>query len=176
MGRTSGSGVGTGAPGRITPGIVAKGRAVETGRGAIVGMGTVLGSASVLGTSGGAAGSGMRLGIGPTSGRTVSTGNASGDGSASGEASALGEGTAGSVGNGPRVGSTGAAALGLGAAVQATDAMSAMTTSGRKPNLPTTERASHRPTDRAETYTGRSGGAECIGLFDQSGDLSLGWF
>jgi hypothetical protein len=125
VGRTTGSdgtAVGIGAPGRMTIGIVANGRADAIGTGPMLGVETVFGIGSVFGSAA-EVGSGIRLGTGSTSGRTVITGNASGDA------------TAGSVGTGGRFGATVAAARGVGAAVQATDAISAITTTRRIPQI-----------------------------------------
>ena len=111
----------------MTTGIVANGRADAIGAGAALGFETVFGIGSVLGTafgSGAAVGSGIRPGTGSTSGRTVITGNV-----------ASGDATAGSVGPGRRVGPPVAAAFGGGAALQATDATSAMATIKRMPQI-----------------------------------------
>ena len=125
VGRTTGSdgtAVGIGAPGRMTIGIVANGRAEAIGTGATLGIGGVLVAAFGSGT---AVGSTMRLGTGSVSGSTVITGSV-----------ASGELSAGSVGTGAIFGATVAAACGVGVAVQATDATSAMATIKRMPQTP----------------------------------------
>src|SRR6266571_3493299 len=149
VGSGSNGGVDIGAALRMTTGIVDSGRAVA-GRGGTVGIGTAVGK-------------GTRLVTGATSGGSVITGSPT-----------SGEAIAGRAGTGTRVGASVAAASGVGAEpVHATNAIRANMTSGRNANLPSSERASHRPADRPQT-SGGSRGAECIGRFDRSRGLSLG--
>ena len=94
-------------------------------------MGTEVGSETAVGI-------GTKLGIGATSGGTLMAGRGTGEAIA---------GSAGAI-VGTSVGS------GSGAPcepVQATDAISAMTSSARTPNSPPPERASNGPADRIRT-------------------------
>jgi hypothetical protein len=134
VGSGSRAGVGSGDAVRMTTGIDESGRADAIGSGATLGIGGKLGTVTAVGN-------GMRLGIGAMAGGSVIAGNA-----ASGEASAR------RVGTGASVGMTDGAASGVrDEPVHATDAMTAMTTSRRTPQLPASERASNGPADRPRT-------------------------
>jgi hypothetical protein len=114
----------------MTTGIVESGRPEAAGRGARLGIATEVGSGAAVGI-------GTRLGIGATSGGTVIAGRGTG------------EAIAGRVGSGASDGmSVGAGSGVLSEPVQATDAVSAMTSSARTPNSPPGERASNGPADR----------------------------
>ena len=164
VGRTNGSDgseVGSGGLGRMTPGIVDRGRADPIGSGARLGAAAVsgtFGTGTATGT-GRRVGSGTRVGAGARSGNTVITGSGSG--------AAVAKGVALSVGTGGSVGASVAAARGAGAVVHATDAISAMTTKGRTANSP----------PGVGHFTGqpdRPRGALCIGPVDRSKGPSLG--
>jgi len=117
----------------MTTGIVESGRAEATGRGTKLGIGSEVGSGTAVGI-------GTKLGTGATSGGRVTAGRRSG------------EASAGRVGTGASDGMNVAAGSGARSEpVQATDAVSAITSSARTPNSPPVERASNGPADRVPT-------------------------
>ena len=132
VGSGSRAGVGSGGDERISTGIVESGRAEATGSGARLGIGSELGRDTAVGI-------GTRLGIGATSGGTLIVGIGSGDPMAGSAGAGTSVGTSVGTGSGART-----------PPVQATEAVSAMTSSARTPNSPPAERASNGPTDRAQ--------------------------
>src|SRR5437867_4255512 len=157
VGSGSNPGVGIGAAGRMTAGIVERGRGVASRRGARVGTSTALGRGTAAGR-GPTFGSGRALGA--TSGGTVTSGEA----------------IAGSAGIGASVGNGVAAASGMrGEPVHATDAISAKRTSGRTVRISPHQRTKQvcgQPTAPER----KCRGAECIDWFDPAGAPSLACF
>jgi len=146
VGSGANPGVGIGAAGRMTAGIVDSGRGVAIPRGARVGTGAPVGIGTAFGrgTAVGAATFGSGRVPGATRGGTVIAGSS-------------GEAIAGSTRVGPSVGRSVATASGArGEAVHATDAISANRTSGRTVRYfsPPARRASLRPPDSARNVNG----------------------
>ena|SRR5438093_8646166 len=141
VGSGSNPGVGIGAAGRMTAGIVDRGRGVAIRRGARVGTGATVGIGTALGR--GTAVATATFGRG-TRGGTVMAGGS-------------GEAIAGSTRVGASVGRRVATASGVrGEAVQATAAISAKRTSGRtlRHLSPPPDQASLRPVGRARDVNG----------------------